>query len=34
MYDEAYKIDPKYVLAYINKGSNYYIVIINRKFAL
>ena len=24
MYDETIKIDPKYVNAYNNKGSNYY----------
>ena len=34
MYDEAIKIDHKYAAAYNNKGSNYYIVIMNRKFAL
>ena len=32
MYDEAIKLDPKYVDVYNNKGS-INIIIINRKFA-
>ena len=33
MYDEAIKIDPKFVYAYNGKGSTININIINRKFA-
>ena len=33
MYDKAIKIDPKYADAYISKGSNINIIIVNRKFA-
>ena len=33
MYDEAIKIDPKFVNAYNGKGSTININIINRKFA-
>ena len=34
MYNEAIKIDPKFVDAYNGKGSTININIINRKFAL
>ena len=32
MYDQAIKIDAKYVYAYNNKGLNIDIITINRKF--
>ena len=33
MYDEAIKIDPKFAMAYDNKGSNNNIIILIRNFA-
>ena len=32
MYDQAIKIDPKYVLAYHNKGLTINVIKINRRF--